>query len=911
MSIGDWSPARLGARSRSFWRGLRDRNAVESEMTEEFRHHLELRTADLERRGLTRARAARQARLEFGHVEGHLIDARASRGLARVDQLRFSALDVKLGVRMLVKYPGLSLVAVIGMSVAIAIGVGAFSMLAALEATLPLPDGDRVVMLRNAIITEPGRNRSSLRDYASWRDELEAVQDVSAFTRVRRNLLIPGAGVELVPVARMTASGFKLARTPAAIGRPLLEEDERNDARVVVIGHDEWQRRFAADPGILGRRIGLGSEVYTIVGVMPEGFRFPFNDGYWIPLVFGAVERARDGDVSLAIAARLAEGVTLERAQAELSAVGTRMATAHPETHGRLRPRVLAYPRAWFDGDQSVSRLSMYVFRLFLSLLLVVVAVNVAILVYARTATRAGEITVRTALGASRARVVTQLFAEALVLSATAALVGLAIAGVALAKLQELAQQAVYQRRFELPFWLDLGLSPAVIAYALGLAILGAVIVGVVPALKATGQRVQAGLQQLAGRAGTRMQLGQGWTALIIAQVAVAVAVLPFAVHLTEDAIAMAAVDAEYPLEEFLEASLAMERADLSDTSAVARGLMQRRFRVRAAELIRRLESDPAVAGVTMDGGYERAQVTGMASPGADRRLIALGAERIQRVDARYFTLYGMPVLTGRAFTDADVRPGATAVIVNEVFAQENFGNSNVLGRQLRLTRDADGAAEDEAGPWLEIVGVVDDFKADGYESEHAGRIYLPADMAQLSAPISLAIRVRVEPAISFAPRLREIAASVDPELQLDELMSQAEISRQSKLFPRYIAIGTAVLTLSVLLLSAAGIYAMMSFTVARRRREIGIRSALGANARRLLTGIFARASAQICAGIVFGVIGTIAVDRMAGRGPVHDGNFSVLLLVVALMTTVGLIATIGPARRGLAVQPTEALREE
>jgi len=518
---------------------------------------------------------------------------------------------------------------------------------------------------------------------------------------------------------------------------------------------------------------------------------------------------------------------------------------------------------------------------------------------------------VRTALGASRARVVTQLFAEALVLSVTAALVGLTIAGVALAKLQQMAQQEVYQTRFELPFWVDLGLSPAVITYALGLAIAGAVIAGVVPALKATGRRVQASLQELSGRGGTRMQLGSGWTALIIAQVAVAVAVLPFAVHMTEDAIAMAAVDPGYPYEEFLEASLEMERVDRSNTSVVGRSVFEERFRTRAAELIRRLESDPAVAGVTTNGRYERAQVTGMGSPGAGEHNIELGRERIERVDARYFGLYGMPILAGRAFTEADAHPGATAVIVNELFAADKFGNRSVLGRQLRITREDNDAGAFGAGPWLEIVGVVDDFKADGYEPEFGGRIYLPADLAQLSPPISLTIRVRVEPAISFAPRLREIAASVSPELQLYELMSQAEMYRQGKQFPRYIAIGTTVLTASVLLLSAAGIYALMSFTVARRRREIGIRAALGADARRLLSGIFARASAHLIAGILFGMIGTLALDRLAGRGPVRDGNVAVLLLVAVLMTTVGLLASIAPARRGLGVQPTEALRDE
>src|SRR5688572_15286069 len=232
MRIGE-RLAGLEARIRSLWRGVRHGDSVEAEMTEEFRHHLDLRTRDLIRTGLSPKQATRQAKLEFGHIDGHLIDARNSRGLVHFDQLRFSALDVKLGVRMLVKYPGLSLVAVIGMAMAIAIGAGAFSLVESMmETRLPLPEGDRVVALRNAIITEPGQNRASLRDFTAWRAGLKSVEDVAAFTTVRRNLVVPGAGVELVRVARMTASGFRIARTAPVLGRPLLDEDERSDARV-------------------------------------------------------------------------------------------------------------------------------------------------------------------------------------------------------------------------------------------------------------------------------------------------------------------------------------------------------------------------------------------------------------------------------------------------------------------------------------------------------------------------------------------------------------------------------------------------------------------------------------------------------------------------------------------------------
>lgn len=353
-----------------------------------------------------------------------------------------SSLDVKLGLRMLVKYPGLSLIATIGMAVAIAIGAGSFAAIYALvDSTLPLDEGDRIVAIQNNRADNPGNpERQAVHDFFLWRDELTSVRDLTAFRMEQhRNLITADGRTELVPVAEMTASGFRVARVAPVLGRPLVDEDERAGAPpVIVIAYEEWQRRFDGDPDVVGRSVRLGNTVHTVVGVMPEGFRFPVQHRYWVPLRLNPSDYERGGGPSIHMFGRLANGITLDQAQAELNTIGRRMAAVFPETHEHLRPQVLPYTHPFLDIDSPTMALAIHTLQFAISLLLVLVSVNVAILVYARTATRVGEIAVRSALGASRQRIVAQLFVEGLVLAAAAAALGLTLASVALGQVERL-----------------------------------------------------------------------------------------------------------------------------------------------------------------------------------------------------------------------------------------------------------------------------------------------------------------------------------------------------------------------------------------------------------------------------------------------------------------------------------------
>ncbi len=393
---------------------------------------------------------------------------------------------------------------------------------------LPLDEGDRVVALMNYDAVANRRRSPSFQDFERWRDVLQSVEEVGAFRTIERSLVIGNGSAEPVPatvsIAKITASAFGLARVPPLLGRPLVEEDERKGAPpVVVIGHDVWRTRFASDPSVVGQRVRLGGTVHGVVGVMPEGFAFPVNHSFWTPLGAFPSDFTEGGASEVIVFARLAAGVTLEAAEAELETVGLPPSLTAPETLRQLLPRVVPYTLALVSPGESLERWIFWLALSLVTLLLVPPCANIAILVYARTVTRHEEFAARYALGASRGRIVVQLWVEGLVLAAGSASAALVLARLALGQVE------MFQRSMDLglPFWMDFSLSATTILYVAGLAVLAALIAGAIPALQATGHRMQSGFRGLGSRTG--MRLGATCTALIVAQVAVSVAVLPSA----------------------------------------------------------------------------------------------------------------------------------------------------------------------------------------------------------------------------------------------------------------------------------------------------------------------------------------------------------------------------------------------
>jgi hypothetical protein len=469
-------------------------------MSDEFRTHIELRARDLEHAGLTPNAALLAARREFGSTELYKEQGRASRGLRRIDQLRFSWLDFKLGLRMLVKYPGLTIVGGVAVAFAISGGAATFEFIGQLvNPRLPLPDGQRVVALRNWNLETNWPDARSLHDFTAWRTELRTVREIGAAQILERNLSVDNGPGEPAEVAEISASAFPLTRVPPLLGRTLIESDEQAGAPLVaVIGYNLWQSRFAGDPKVVGRTVRVGRAQATVVGVMPEGFGFPVAQELWLPLRLNVLEHERGQGPALQVFGRLAPGATLEEAQVELAALGRRAATDFPETHEHLRPQVLLHAKRWlmFSTAETLGVLSFNLFGVFL---LVLICANVALLMFARAATRESEIIVRSALGASRGRITMQLFAEALVLFGVATAVGLAAARFGLGWALNVAEIEMNSDGGHLPFWITDGLSSTTLLYALLLALLGAALAGVVPALKIT-RGLSANLKRISAR---------------------------------------------------------------------------------------------------------------------------------------------------------------------------------------------------------------------------------------------------------------------------------------------------------------------------------------------------------------------------------------------------------------------------
>ncbi|HEY1302521.1 MAG TPA: FtsX-like permease family protein [Vicinamibacterales bacterium] len=814
-----------------------------------------------------------------------------------------SWIDWKLGARLLLKYPALTIIG--GLSLAGAIAIGAVGIEVAdelLYKRLPFDEGGRVVRLETQDTAASRVEPRVLHDFSIWQRSLKTVVELGAARVSERNLLTGEGRVESLRVAEITASAFPLTRVPPLLGRPLQPTDEMQSAApVVVLGYDVWQRQFLRDPAIIGRVVTVGRTARTVVGVMPPRFGFPRNQQLWVPL---PIEDAapREGP-AVQVFGRLADGATWKDAATELDVVSARLAADQPETHRQLRTRVRAFAGRTPGDPLRLEDLAVHAIVL---LLLGAVSANVATLIFARTAMREPEMVVRHALGASRARVIAQIVSEGLVLALAAAVLGLVVAQTTVR--YALARASLIIGDDGLPFWVDLKLEPATIAYALLLALVAAALISLLPALKATGASIQRGLQGITSTGGT-MAFGGIWSFIIGAQVAFTLLFVPAAVGIFTNTLHDQSRSAAFPTERYLTFRLTMDNEALAGERRVPDdGQIGARRALAYEEFASRLREEPGVTQVTygdrlptMSPEWVAVEMEQDGAPPARLHGNYEGGFAMAAVGAGYHEAFGARIVAGRGLQTADAGAPNGPVVVNEAFMLV-VGRNPVGARVRTLQRDSGR----ELGPWHEIVGVVTDlwtFPADWGEAAY---IYRAASAAEFD-PVVVAVRVAGD-AAPLAPRVAMLSRQADAGLRLRDIVTLDEIVAQEQMR----MVGGSVVFGSVLLValvfSAAGLYALMAVAVARRTREIGIRIALGANPRHVVRSVFDRAGRQLAGGII---AGNSLILFFAWRADSLTADLLVSSAITSvIMAAVGVLACAAPARRALRIHPTEALRQ-
>ncbi|HSK20570.1 MAG TPA: FtsX-like permease family protein [Longimicrobiales bacterium] len=831
---------------------------------------------------------------------------------ARASGFSGLSLDLKLGFRMLVKYPGLTLVGGLAMAFGIWFGAVTFQMFGLVTSTkLPLPDGDRIVKIQNWDSKELEDEDRVLYDYQLWRSA-RSITDLGAYRDASANLVGADGSAQPAVAAEVTASAFRIAPERALLGRVLDESDERAGAApVVLLGHEMWTRRFNHDPLIVGRDVQIGNSFATVVGVMPEGYAFPVAHELWLPLRTDVAGVEPRSGAAITVFGRLAPDMTFENAQAELTAIGERLAAEHPTTHAQLQPHVIPYAQTSVQnaGMNVVMALAYF----FVLALVVVVCSTVALLLFARAASRESEILVRSALGASRRRIMIQLFAEALVLAGVATVVGLGAAQLALTRWGE---PYLEMNMGLLPFWYDFNLSPRTIGYAIALAVIGAVVAGVMPARKITrglGARLRAGT---AGGGG--VSFGGVWTAVIVTQVALTVMLPSVAMIVRGESNRIMSYDVGFPMQEYLGVSLGIDSPEETPTPETI-AAENARVSTSLEALRRRLEAEPDVAGVTfvdalpLDGHVHR-RLEVEALPENPSSVVTTAV-----IDPSYFAVLQAPIIWGRAFSGADLSPDAHVVIVDQGFVDLVMGGRNPVGHRVRFRSSQTSDTSAVQQPWYEIVGLVKELgMGSAAQSQRPAGVYLPAVPGSQGA-LNLIVHGRGDP-LALAPRVRQLATAVDPAIRVEQMTRLDQVVTPLLWFLGLwmkIIIGLTAVTL---LLSLSGIYAVLSYIVARRTREIGVRVALGATARRVITAIFRRPLIQVAMGVIAGSglialasVGIQNTTQFSGTetGGLTPAGVALLIGYAILMLGVCMLACVVPTLRVLRLQPTEALRAD
>ncbi|HKM90116.1 MAG TPA: ABC transporter permease [Candidatus Acidoferrales bacterium] len=884
------------ARFRSWLRATLERARMEREMDAEFRFHIEKHAEELMRGGLPREEAQRRARIEFGGIDPTKEACREARGAGLVESF---AHDMSYGLRMLRKNPGFASLAVMTLALGIGATTAMFSLVnAALLRALPYREPERLVYVWEPNPHIPGVPLEAWGpfngDFYDWKKQSQSFTRLALFTTDRMNLSVAGEAARVCG-SRVTGEFFQVLGISPELGRAVeAEDDQPGKGQVAVISHALWQSLFGADRGVLGRELLLNARQYRIIGVMPAGFAFPHGTEslettgkateVWVPWAMTAQERAsRDDDPGTAIG-RMRPGVSVPQVQAEMSAITARLDPLHPPP---LRGSEAAV-RAFDVSITGASRRALLIFMAAVVLVLLIACSNVASLVLARANARTLEINVRTALGASRMRLVRQLLAESLCLAGAGGIVGVVAAYFSVRFL-------ILMHPGNIPRIDETSIDGRVLLFTVCASLATVLLFGLLPALTASRCNLSEVLKSSGRRSvkGTAVRLQRR---LMIGEVALTFVLLAGSGLLIRSFQRLQSVDKGFVPSSTVTMNIQLDarynRPELQD--AFFRKLIDR------TRALPGVEEAAAITYLPLGGGESISLLEVEGHPFDEKMFFEDRA-----ITPRYFAAMGTPLVGGRAFTDDDAIGRPRVAIVSQNFARKYFPGQDAVGKRFHYRDD------NPKPTWLTIVGIVGDVRQANLESAPPMEIYTPlwqtsADSVSVVARSSLGTG-------EVASAMRSVVRDLDPAVAVADVRTMSQLVSEATAERRFQTILLTAFGAVALFLSLVGLYAVMAYSVEQRTGEIGIRMALGAQRSSVMRLVLKQGFHLALAGIGLGFACAWGLTRTMSSllFEVKPTDAPTFFGVAVLFGGVALAACYMPARRATRVDPMVALRYE
>ena len=886
---------------RSFLSAMFRRARVEDEMDEELRSHIENRATDLERKGLSRADAARRARIEFGGYQKYKEQIREGSGAHFLEAL---VQDVRYGARVLRKSPGFTAVAVL----TLALGIGASTTVLSVVNSLLLrkppvrdPNGLLTITSKNpANQFAADLSRVSMADYLDWREQATDFSGIAAANF--DDFTISGSDFtpEFVRGARASANFFQVMEVQPVIGRSFVPgQDQSGEDQAVVISTQLWKGKFGGDPHVLGRTMKINGNSHTIVGAMPEAFSLYDSPAqFWIPLVTSSddLAPAQRGVRDLRVFARLKPGMNLGNASAEMNVIAVELAAAHPDTDKGWGARVLTEHDYWTKDWNAENALLILMMAVLLVLL--VACANAASMLLARNSGRIQEFSMRAVLGAGRFRLARQLLTESLLLSIAGGALGVLFA---YWSLRAILSQFNWNPMVA-AIGQTIGIDRRVLIFTVAICFFVALIVGIAPAIRLSRRDLGERLKQSSRGATAAPERHRLQRALVVAQISLSLILLTTAGLFIEDFI------------DETRAAVGFNPHNVLTASVSLRGLQYYGARQRQPAFsqgaLGKIEESPDVisAAVTSTLPFDFPDATHFVVEGHP---VSKPAEQPSSgyfaVSPGYFATLQIPILQGREFTSADGSGSAPVAIVDAAFARRYFQNENPIGRHLLIDSE-----RRHSGQWSEIVGVVSDVNELLGQIRPRPHVFEPF-LQQPASDMRFVIRTHGTPT-TFADTLRHDIWSLDSAQAVSNVKTMDRVIADSGQGDNIMSELMGGFALIALVMAAAGIYGVLSYLVAQRTHEIGIRMALGAERRNVLRLVMRNGGVLIVIGVGGGALVSVALPRVVGAIMGNLGIHQWGILVAATTLTVAIVAILAsyiPAWRATRVDPMAALRHE